>query len=64
MTLVEDVCTTGGAALEAAEKVKLAGGRLLRIAVVLDRGEGGIESLRAAGYDAEALFTLATGELE
>ena len=64
VTLVEDVCTTGGAALEAAEKVALAGGRLLRIAIVLDRGDGGVANLRAAGHDARALFTLAPGEIE
>ena len=63
VTLVEDVCTTGKAAIEAAAKLKLAGGRLLRIAVVLDRG-GGIDLVRASGYEAEALFTLAPGELD
>ncbi len=63
VTMVEDVCTTGGAALEASEKVTRAGGRLLRIVTVLDRGEGGIERLREAGHDAIPLFTLAPGEL-
>lgn len=63
VTLVEDVCTTGKAAIEAAEKLTSAGGHLLRIAIVLDRGEG-VDLLRAQGYDAEALFTLAAGELE
>jgi orotate phosphoribosyltransferase len=64
VTIVEDVLTTGGAALESAQKVEQAGGRVLRIVVTLDRNEGGMERLRAAGYDAQALFTLAPGELE
>jgi orotate phosphoribosyltransferase len=64
VTIVEDVFTTGGQALASAEKVEQSGGRVLRIAVVLDRGEGGLAAVRAAGYDAEALFTLAPGELE
>jgi orotate phosphoribosyltransferase len=63
VTLVEDVCTTGTAAIEAAEKLAASGGRLLRILIVLDRG-GGVDLLRGAGYTAQALFTLAPGELE
>ncbi|MCL6432263.1 MAG: orotate phosphoribosyltransferase [Anaerolineae bacterium] len=63
VTLVEDVCTTGGAALAAAEKIARAGGRLLRIVTVIDRGEGGIDRERAAGYDAVALFTLSPEDL-
>lgn len=63
VTLVEDICTTGGAALEAAEKITLAGGRLLGIRIVLDRGEGGLDAIRAAGHQVEALFALAPGEL-
>jgi orotate phosphoribosyltransferase len=64
VTIVEDVFTTGGQALQSAEKVEQSGGRVVRIAVVLDRGEGGIEAVRARGYDAQALFTLLPGELE
>ncbi len=63
VTLIEDIFTTGGAALDSAEKVKQAGGRLLRIVVALDRGEGGVERVRAQGYDVTPLFQLAPGEL-
>lgn len=63
VTLLEDVCTTGGAALAAAEKIARAGGRLLRIITVIDRGEGGLDRERAAGYDAVALFTLSPEDL-
>jgi orotate phosphoribosyltransferase len=63
VTLVEDVFTTGGQALESAARVGEAGGRVVRIIAVLDRGEGGLERVRAAGFDAVALFTLAPGEL-
>jgi orotate phosphoribosyltransferase len=64
VTIVEDVFTTGGQALASAEKVERSGGTVIRIAVVLDRGEGGLAAVRAAGYDAEALFTLSPGELD
>lgn len=63
VTLIEDIWTTGGASLEAAAKIAPAGGRLLKIVAVLDRG-GGIDRIRSAGYNAQALFTLAPGELE
>lgn len=63
VTLVEDVLTTGKAALEAAAKLERADGRLLRILAVLDRG-GGVERVRAAGRPIDALFTLAPGELD
>ncbi|MFN8559424.1 MAG: orotate phosphoribosyltransferase [Dehalococcoidia bacterium] len=63
VTIVEDILTTGGAALESAAKVHDAGGRVVRIVVALDRGEGGAERVREAGYDLRALFTLAPGEL-
>ena len=63
VTLVEDIFTTGGQALESAEKVTDAGGQIVRIVVALDRGQGGAAAVRAAGYDVAALFTLEPGEL-
>ena len=63
VTVVEDIFTTGGQALESAAKVRQAGGRVLRVVGALDRGEGGLQAIRAAGYDTEVLFTLAPGEL-
>jgi orotate phosphoribosyltransferase len=47
--LVEDVLTTGGAALAAAEKVRAAGGEIVGLVGVLDREEGAAESLARAG---------------
>lgn len=63
VTIIEDVLTTGGAALDSARKIEQAGGKVLRIVVALDRNEGGLARLREAGYDAHALFTLERGEL-
>jgi orotate phosphoribosyltransferase len=62
VTLVEDVVTTGKASLEAAEKVELAGGRLLTIVAVLDRG-GGAAKVADAGRTLTPLFTLSPGDL-
>ena len=62
VTLVEDVVTSGKASLEAAAKVEAAGGRLLTIAAVLDRGEGATK-VRAAGRSINVLFTLTADDL-
>jgi orotate phosphoribosyltransferase len=46
--LVEDVLTTGGAALAAATKVREAGGEIIGLVGVLDREEGAAANLAAA----------------
>ncbi len=56
VTLIEDVLTTGGEAIRSAEKVREAGGDLLRLIAVLDREEGAAENLAAAGIAFAALF--------
>ncbi len=56
VALVEDTTTTGGSTLEAAEIVKAARGRIVRVACLVDRGEGAAEAFRAAGLELEALF--------
>jgi orotate phosphoribosyltransferase len=47
--LVEDVLTTGGAALAAAERVRAAGGEIIGLVGVLDREEGAAENLARVG---------------
>ncbi|MCB9832668.1 MAG: orotate phosphoribosyltransferase [Planctomycetes bacterium] len=56
VALVEDTTTTGGSTLEAAEIVRAAGGRIVRVACLVDRGEGAAEAFRIAGLRLEALF--------
>jgi orotate phosphoribosyltransferase len=56
VTLVEDVLTTGGEALRAAEKVREAGGEVLCLVAVLDREEGAASALAAAGLEFRPLF--------
>jgi orotate phosphoribosyltransferase len=56
VTIVEDVLTTGGEAIKAAEKVRAAGGEVLMLVAVLDREEGAEENLRAAGIAYRPLF--------
>lgn len=55
VVIVEDVITTGGSALRAVESVRRAGGDVLGILALVDRDEGGRESLEAQGLHVMAL---------
>jgi orotate phosphoribosyltransferase len=50
VVVIEDVITTGGSALRAIDRVRAAGGIVLGVLAVVDREEGGRESLHAAGH--------------
>jgi orotate phosphoribosyltransferase len=56
VVVVEDILTTGAAAVRAADAVTEAGGVVLKIIAVVDREEGAEESIAAAGYRYEPLF--------
>jgi len=57
VVLVEDVVTTGGAALAAVDVLREAGAEVLGVLVVVDREEGGRGAFAAAGVPFQALFT-------
>lgn len=57
MALVEDVVTTGGTLLKVIERVENEGFRVGLVATIVDRQEGGAETLAAAGYPLRAVFT-------
>jgi orotate phosphoribosyltransferase len=57
VVLVEDVVTTGGAALAAVARLREAGAEVLGALAVVDREEGGAAAFAAAGVPYEALFT-------
>ncbi|MGM0484558.1 MAG: orotate phosphoribosyltransferase [Candidatus Krumholzibacteriota bacterium] len=54
--IVEDVVTTGGSLLKAAEAVQKEGGVIAGVGVIVDREEGGPENIREAGYNFSAIF--------
>jgi orotate phosphoribosyltransferase len=56
VVVVEDILTTGAAAVRAADVVKEAGAHVLKILAVVDREEGAAEAIAAAGYAYDALF--------
>lgn len=57
VALLEDVVTTGGSSLKAVESLKAAGAVVVGIVALVDRLEGGAETIRASGLP---LVTLAT----
>ena len=57
--LVEDICTTAGAALEAAKTLGQAGARVELMAFAIDRMEGGRKNVEDAGFSFLALLTKA-----
>ena len=55
--IVEDVLTTGGQVLEAAQTLQEAGATVDRIVAVIDRMEGARQNIESAGFVLESLFT-------
>jgi orotate phosphoribosyltransferase len=56
--VLEDVVTSGGSALKAVEQLRQAGYRVDRVVAIVDRQEGGLETLTAAGLELASLFRL------
>jgi len=55
--LVEDIATTGGQVLEAANVIAEAGATLKKIVCVIDRKQGASEAITQAGYKFESILT-------
>lgn len=57
VAVVEDVVTTGGTLLKVIERVENEGFKVGLVATIVDRQEGGAETLAAKGYPLAAIFT-------
>ena len=57
--VIEDVSTTGGSSAETVAVIRGAGGRVDRLLVVVDRGQGARERLAGLSVTLEPLLTLA-----
>lgn len=57
VALMEDVVTTGGTLLQVIERVENEGFKVGLVVTVVDRQEGGAETLANAGYPLKAIFT-------
>jgi len=58
VVIIEDIATTGGQVLEAANVIVDTGAKVLKIIATIDRLEGARENIEKAGYEFEALFTV------
>ena len=58
MTVLEDVVTTGGSALQAVQRLRTHGYQVQRVVAIVDREEGGRAAVTDAGLELVALFTL------
>jgi orotate phosphoribosyltransferase len=56
--------TTGGDSLRSAQVLRDAGVEVIHLVVVLDRGEGGEENIRASGIPYSPLFRISDLELD
>ena len=59
VVIVEDVTTTGGSAIKAAEAVRAEGADVVRVVTVVDREEGTADAFSAAGLKLTAILKLA-----
>jgi orotate phosphoribosyltransferase len=57
VVIVEDVVTSGGSALRAAQSVRSAGGNILGVFAIVDREQGGRHALADSGLELIARFT-------
>ena len=62
--IVEDVVTTGGSSLAAIEKAEAFGLKIRGVLAIIDRLEGGQETLAARGYKLQTLLTIRDFGLE
>jgi orotate phosphoribosyltransferase len=56
--IVEDVTTTGGSALKAAEALKAEGATVVRVITIVDRLDGAMQTFSDAGFAFTPLLTL------
>ena len=58
ITVLEDVVTTGGSSLKAVHLLREAGYVVERVVTIVDRQEGGLDAMTAAGLELRSLFLL------
>lgn len=58
VVIIEDVITSGSSAMRAIDAVSKAGAQILGVLAVVNREEGGIEMIRARGYETISLTNI------
>lgn len=59
VVIVEDVTTTGGSSIKAAEAIRAAGGEIVKVITIVDRLDGADAAFAAANLPFQPLLTLA-----
>lgn len=59
VVIVEDVTTTGGSSIKAAEAVRAEGAEVLRVITIVDRQEGADAAFKSAALEFHPLLTMA-----
>jgi orotate phosphoribosyltransferase len=59
VVIVEDVVTTGGSTIKAVERARAEGLEVVKVVVLVDRQEGGMEAVKAHVDSVEAIVTVA-----
>ncbi len=55
--VIEDVTTTGGSSLKAAEALKAEGADIIRVVTIVDREEGAVQAFADAGLDFQPILS-------
>jgi orotate phosphoribosyltransferase len=58
VVIVEDVVTTGGSTIKAVERARSEGLDVVKVVVLVDRQEGGVEAIQALVSSVESLVTI------
>ena len=58
VVIIEDLITSGGSTIQTADRLRAAGLVVEEAIVLIDREQGGVEKLAAAGIRAHSVFTL------
>ncbi len=60
VVVIEDLITSGGSIVKSAEQLRAAGLIVEHVIVLIDREQGGVENLAAAGIEAHSVFSVTT----
>jgi orotate phosphoribosyltransferase len=58
VVIVEDVVTTGGSAIKAVERARTEGLDVIKVVVLVDRQEGGVEAVKAHVASVASIVTI------